>query len=86
MTKEFSEIMGEIVTDTAPRLFAVFHEEGQEDDGWVAAWGLAFDDRAEVVTPGGALRVTASSPEQAVRHFSRSKSLTGHLVWVSSVN
>ncbi|MFD5748772.1 hypothetical protein [Streptomyces sp. NPDC127033] len=86
MTKEFSKIMEEIVADTAPRLFAVFHEEGQEDDGWVAAWGLAFDDRTEAVTPGGGLRVTTSSPEQVVRHFSRSKGLTAHLVWVASVN
>ncbi|MFC9425804.1 hypothetical protein [Streptomyces sp. NPDC056987] len=86
MTKEFSKIMEEIVADTAPRLFAVFHEEGQEDDGWVAAWVLAFDDRAEVVTPGGALRLTTSSPEQAVRHFSRGEGVTAHLVWVASVN
>ncbi|MEV7867267.1 hypothetical protein AB0P17_14470 [Streptomyces sp. NPDC088124] len=86
MTEEFSKIMEEIVADTAPRLFAVFHEVGQEDDCWVAAWGLAFDDRAEAVTPPGALRVTASSPEQTARHFPRSKGLTAHLVWVASVN
>lgn len=37
------------MADEVPRLFAVVQEYGKRVDGRIAAWGLAFEDCAEVV-------------------------------------
>ena len=76
---EFDELMAEMVADETPRLFAIVHELGERADGWVTAWGLAFDDHVEVVRDGGLLRLR--SPERALWIFGRRSDLTPHLVW-----
>jgi hypothetical protein len=43
-TEDFDVLLNELVHDSAPRLFAVVQVEGERIDGWVAAWGMAFDD------------------------------------------
>lgn len=47
--EEFARLMSEMVAAEAPRLFALVQEYGDRVDGRIAAWGMAFDDGAEVV-------------------------------------
>lgn len=79
---EFAEEMGMLVTEEAPRLFAVVQEYGIRVDGRIAAWGMAFEDHAEVVGVDGGLRMNLGSPERAPRLFSRCPTITASVVWV----
>lgn len=76
---EFAAILEEMVADEAPRLFAVVQEYGERVDARIAAWGIAFDDHAEVVARGvqGRLR----TPEDALRLFNRGSHIRARLVW-----
>ncbi|WP_220472725.1 hypothetical protein [Streptomyces sp. SCUT-3] len=77
---EFAGLVGELVLDTAPRLFAVVQEYGERVDARVAAWGLEFEDHAEIVEVDGGTRMRASSPVPAVRAFSRPPHVSVRLV------
>ncbi|MFJ1643777.1 hypothetical protein [Streptomyces sp. NPDC088258] len=81
---EYAALLAEVVADSAPRLFAVVQEVGDREDGWVAAWGLAFEDRAEVVPYGGGVRMSLPSAEGALRHFGRGGEVRASLYWVGS--
>lgn len=79
---EFAQEMAELVAEEAPRLFAVVQEYGNRVDGCIAAWGLAFEDRAKVF---GVERgyLSLQSPERAVRVFNHGPHITAHLVWAN---
>lgn len=84
---ELDALADELVQDTAPRLFAVVqsYEPGDSDnaDAWVAAWGMAFDGHAEIVSSGGGARLSVCSPDWAVRRFGRGVDLSARVVWVA---
>ena len=79
---EFTELIDEMVAEEAPRLFAVVQEYGERVDGWVAAWGMAFEDYAKIVGLDSHVHVSLGSPERATRMFSRRPHITARLVWV----
>ncbi|WP_405678623.1 hypothetical protein OG292_31525 [Streptomyces sp. NBC_01511] len=60
--EEFTAVLADIVTDTAPRLFAVGQEYGDRVDGRVAALGMAFEDHADVISVEGHRRTRAPHP------------------------
>ncbi len=76
---EFSAQLAELVASERPRLFALCEEDGDRADGWVLAWGMAFDDRTEMVGDEGSMRMSVASPEVALRLLSRGRRL--RLVW-----
>ncbi len=78
----FAREVAELVADEAPRLFALVQEYGERVDGWVVAWGMAFDDHAETVSVGGGLRGTFPSAERARRAYSRRAKV--RLVWTGA--
>lgn len=80
---KFTELVGGMVADDAPRLFAVVQVYGERADGRVAAWGMAFPDHAEVVSVSGHVRMSLRSPERAARGFVRSPHITAQVVWVN---
>ncbi len=80
---EFAQEIAELVADEAPRLFAVVQEYGERVDGRIAAWGMAFEDCAEVVRVGCSGHLNLRSPERAVLLFSRSPHITARVVWVT---
>ncbi|MGH4019888.1 MAG: hypothetical protein ACRDT0_11750 [Pseudonocardiaceae bacterium] len=77
--EEFAQEVAALVADGAPRLFALVEEYGDRADGWVRAWGMAFDDHAEVVSVDRGLLGTFPSAERAHRAFSRRAKV--RLVW-----
>jgi hypothetical protein len=77
--EEFAQEIREIVAEEAPRVFALVEEHGERVDGWIVGWGLAFDDRVEVLGANGRLRMTLNSVERAYRVFSRRRKI--RLVW-----
>lgn len=80
---EFNQMVAEMVADEAPRLFAVVQEYGEHVDGRIAAWGMAFEDHAEVVSVNGGACLGLRSPERAARKFSRRPNITARVVWVN---
>lgn len=82
---EFGELVGELVADEAPRLFAVVQEYGARVDARIAAWGMAFEDHAEVVGVEGGPCMSLGSPERATRLFSRRPDITASVVWATPV-
>ncbi|MBW4719754.1 hypothetical protein [Saccharothrix obliqua] len=66
----------------APQLFAVVQHDDEED--WIAAWGMAFEDHAEVASTSGDLRMLTASPESALRYFEEGDSVITRLVWVNT--
>lgn len=79
----FAEILESMVADEAPRLFAIVEEYGERVDGFIAAWGMAFEDRAEVVSVQGGLRMSTRSAESALFGFGHGTRLTPRVVWVN---
>ncbi|MEW1719510.1 hypothetical protein [Streptomyces sp. NPDC093109] len=80
--EEFTAELEQLATDEAPRLFAVMQVLGDRVDGWVAAWGMAFGDRAEVVSTDGGRRLSLGSPERAVQRFAHAPEVSARLVWM----
>lgn len=80
---EFAELIDELVAEEAPRLFAVVQEYGERADGRIAAWGIAFEDYAEVLGVDRRIHVHLPAPEHAVRTFSRRPHITARVVWVN---
>jgi hypothetical protein len=78
--EEFAADLTELVADEAPRLFAVVQEYGERVDARIAAWGMAFDDHAEVAE-GGAW-MSLRRPESALRRYKRGSFVHARLVWV----
>ncbi len=78
---EFAALIENMVADEAPRLFAVVQEYGQRVDGVIAAWGIAFEDHAEVVSADGRLYLRLQAPQHAVRRFHVGTHIRAHLVW-----
>lgn len=79
---EFTVILEGMVAREAPRLFAVVQEYGERADARIAAWGIAFDDRAEVISVGRGLRMSLQAPENALRGFDSGTHVHARLVWV----
>lgn len=74
---EFAELVK--VADTAPCLFALVEECGERADGWIVAWGMQFEDHAEVVAADRGLRLSVLSAERARDLFGRVGTI--RLVW-----
>jgi len=81
---KFEALIRELVTDDAPRLFAVVEEYGDREDAHVGAWGLAFPDHAEVVTAEGTLRMRVQSPDSTLRFF-LAPNVTARVVWIDGL-
>jgi hypothetical protein len=79
--EDFDGEVRSLATDFAPGLFAVVQVEGDNEDAWVVAWGMAFRDHAELVTTGDGLRLTAASPERAMERFTQPPRTSTRLVW-----
>lgn len=80
--QEFAAVLQSMVADCAPRVFAVVQEFGERVDAEIAAWGMAFDERAEVVTVDGRMRMRTRSLDNALRAFAWGDEITARLVWV----
>lgn len=80
------ESMHEPAAGEAPRLFAIVEEYGDAEDLRVAAYGLAYDDRAEVNSVEGDFRLDSQSPEHARTLFEISSRSAGvqrvHVIWL----
>ncbi|WP_218120147.1 hypothetical protein [Actinopolyspora mzabensis] len=77
----FAELLRGIVADHAPHVFVIVQEYGERVDGRVAAWGMAFDERAEIVTVEGDMRMSLRSPEAALPNFRFGTRIRSRLVW-----
>ncbi|MGH3933237.1 MAG: hypothetical protein ACRDTF_25050 [Pseudonocardiaceae bacterium] len=77
--EEFAAELADLVASQRPRLFSLCAEYGDRADGWVVAWGLAFEDRAELIGTDGETRATCQSAESALRMLSRRRRL--RLLW-----
>ncbi|MEU4803072.1 hypothetical protein [Actinosynnema sp. NPDC023587] len=84
--KEFAGFLTELVRDVAPRLFAIVEEYGDREDAEIAAYGLAFGDRADINSADGDFQMRSQSPESALALFALSAGTIDvsrlHLVWL----
>ena len=79
---QFASILEQLVADDAPRLFAVIQEYGTRLDAWIAAWGMAFDDHAEVISVEGSTRMSLQTPATALLGFHEAdEHIHARLVW-----
>lgn len=76
---EFAALAEELVADFAPRLFALVEEEGERLDGSIFAWGMEFEDRAEIVGADGEFRGSFTCADSARLLFSHRGRM--RLVW-----
>ncbi|GAA3841069.1 hypothetical protein GCM10022243_04300 [Saccharothrix violaceirubra] len=83
----FAEVVDGMVTDFAPRLFAVVQVRGDRLDGRVAAWGMAFPEHAEVVTTDGGMRMRVRDADSTVPAFTaQHEDLSASVVWLPAFN
>lgn len=67
---EFDELIDEMVAEDAPRMFAIVQERGDREDARVAAWGMAFDEYAALVSADGSLQLSLPSAERGALRYS----------------
>jgi len=79
--EQFAVELDSMVAEDAPRLFAVVQEYGERVDGRIAAWGMAFDDRADIVSPECGLWLRLAAAEDALRGFNIGSHVHARLVW-----
>ncbi|MGH3929016.1 MAG: hypothetical protein ACRDTF_03455 [Pseudonocardiaceae bacterium] len=79
--EEFAALAQNLVAAEAPRLFAVLQEYGERVDGQIAAWGMAFEDHAEVLSIDHRRRMSLAAPHDALHHFVWSSDIRARLVW-----
>ncbi|CAM3994312.1 hypothetical protein KIPE111705_35230 [Kibdelosporangium persicum] len=80
---DFTTAVAEMVTEHAPRLFAVVLEYGEQTDARVAAWGMTLEDGAYMITADGKNQYVLAEPENALRYVRRHTNITPHLVWAA---
>ena len=81
---EFSKILDEMVTDVAPRMFAVVQVCGERVDGRIAAWGMVLDSHTEVISVVDSRRAQLRSPDAAASVFGDDgDDVTARVVWVN---
>lgn len=81
----FTAFLHGLAEDDAPKLFAIAHEYGTRQDGWIAAYGIAFHDHAEVFSAEGDFHARAQSPDGALATFERfagGQDVKLHLLWL----
>jgi hypothetical protein len=78
----FAADLAIMVSEEAPRLFAVVQELGMREDSRIAAWGMAFEDRVDVIGLGGDVHL-GTREENLLRRFRIGTRVTPRLVWVS---
>ncbi|WP_063797511.1 hypothetical protein [Saccharothrix sp. NRRL B-16348] len=84
---EFAALLDDMALTSAPRVFAVVQEFGDRLDGWVAAWGMAFDGRAEVFAVDDHSRLSLGRPENALHLFTSERHhLRARLVWLPELD
>lgn len=79
----YEEVVSDLVMSTAPGLFAVVQEQVDGFDARVAAWGMVFEDRAEVVSVEGNHHFSVQQPERALLHFTVPGEATARLIRVA---
>ncbi|MFC0105604.1 hypothetical protein [Kibdelosporangium aridum] len=79
--ENFNSLLVEMVTDQAPRVFAVVIEHGHREDAAIAAWGIAFEDSAYLVTANGNNHYSLAAPENALNYLRINPHATPHLIW-----
>lgn len=85
-TATSSTWLAELAADDAPRRFAIVYEY-PHDDGEVAAYGLAFEDHADVSAVDSSFYTRSASAEGALatyRHMSDDEHTAIHLVWLDA--
>lgn len=81
--QDFAAIVDNMVADEAPRLFAVVQVYRDRVDARIAAWGMAFENHAEVVSVQSTLRMSLQAPENALRGFNCGSHVRARLVWLN---
>ena len=79
MTESDHPIDNAAIVAAAPKMFAVVEEYGDRADRRIAAWGMAFANRATVVGVHGGSHLSMNSPEAALRAFNTNSKL----VWIN---
>jgi hypothetical protein len=82
--EEFARLVTEMVTDDAPRVFAVVQEYGDRIDARIAAWGLAHAGHVDVIGLNGAIHLGAAGPETVLHRYDRRADTTAHVIWPSA--
>lgn len=80
--RQFAAQLAAVLVEQAPQLFAIVLEHDDRPDATCAAWGMAFNDHAHVVSVVGRDRYTLDKPENALHYFRGEPNTTPHLIWL----
>jgi hypothetical protein len=78
--ESYEQAVREMVDELAPRRFAIVQDLGDHFDGRVAAWGIAFDDRVEIVDTQSSSSMSLTSPDTALRQYARPPRITSRVM------
>lgn len=77
------KLIAEMIAAAAPRMFAVVQVQGGQGEARVAAWGMAFRDRAVATDAQGGSFASLANPERVAAMYARDGEIQPYLVWVS---
>lgn len=81
--EELSDALRKLAAEYAPAFFAVAQVYGDNADGRIAAWGMAFDDHVEVVSVDTGTNGRLRSVEGALRWFGSMPDISARIVWMA---
>lgn len=80
---EYANEVRQLVAESAPRLFAIIQEWGENHDARIAAWGLASADRTHIVGANGN-REIITSIRLALRLYAHKPYVTARVHWLDN--
>ncbi|SMD27597.1 hypothetical protein [Kibdelosporangium aridum] len=80
---EFTKTVNDMATDQAPQMFAVALEYGAQLDVKIAAWGMAFDEHAYMITEDDNRQFVLADADGALKYFPKTHNVTPRLIWVT---
>jgi hypothetical protein len=80
--EEYAESVRQLVTESAPRRFAIVQDWGTRYDSRVAAWGLLMDEQTQIIDADAGPRMTMDSIRLALRLYAQPPHVTVRVHWI----
>jgi hypothetical protein len=61
-----------------------FQDFGDQVDGRVAAWGMAFDDHVDIIDANSSSWMSLTTPELALNRYVRPPQIATRIIWVDT--
>lgn len=80
--EQYAEVVRQLVTESAPRRFAIVQDWGDRFDSRVAAWGIATDEHTHIIDADAGPRMTVDSVRLALLLYTEKPHVSARVHWI----